>query len=158
MPPETEAQMHQAIVDYIRLQYPEAIFRTDWGAGARVTPKQRVEQKRLQQDRAYPDLFIAEPRSGFHGLFLELKRENTRIFKLDGTYVKDAHIREQANVLYNLSCRGYLATWGVGFDHAREVIDTYMELPKPNYKPPEWSIEIPQPKSKPKIKDDGKVF
>jgi len=158
MPPELEKELHQNIVDYIRLQYPEAIFRTDFAAGIKMTKRQAEIHRKLQKGPGYPDLFIAEPRSGFHGLFLELKRENTRIFKQDGTYVKDPHIREQANVLYNLSCRGYLATWGVGFDHAREVIDTYMELPKPNYKPPEWSIEIPQPKSKPKIKDDGKVF
>lgn len=149
----TEQQLHLIVTDYLRLKHPGVIFRTDWGAGARITPGQRVQHKRLQQDKGYPDLFIAEPRSGFHGLFIEIKKEGTRIKRKDGEYVSNEHIRQQATTLYNLSCRGYVATFGIGFDHIVQIIDEYLRLPKPNYSPPEWSIELPEPKKEVKSKE-----
>lgn len=81
----------------MRHQYPAIIFRFDYGAGLKLTMGQAVKQKKMQSGRAYPDLFIAKPKSEipvlkheeigravelkriYHGLFLELKREGVKL-------------------------------------------------------------------------------
>ena len=81
--------------------------------------------KRMQGGkRAWPDLFIAEPRHGYAGLFIELK--NTQIYKADGSLRKNEHVEEQAAVLKALQERGYKAVFAVGFDEARDIIDMYL--------------------------------
>lgn len=72
-------------------------------------------------------MFIAEPVGylGQSGLFLELKREKTRLKKKDGTWASP-HIAEQAEMLEQLRARGYGAEFAVGFDEAKEIIDNYL--------------------------------
>jgi hypothetical protein len=123
----TEAILHEQITQYLRLQYSAVLFRTDYAAGIKMTIGQAGRHKRLQSGRAWPDLFVAEPRRDFSGLFLELKREGTRVWLKDGkTLVADPHIREQAAVLQGLVDRGYFATFAVGFDEAKLVVDRYL--------------------------------
>ena len=141
----TEAQTHRNICDYLKLQYPEVIFRTDFASGMKLTVGQARKHASLQSGRSWPDLFIAEPRAGFHGLFIEVKKDGITIKKKDGNYVKDTHIREQALMLYTLGTHGYMATFGVGFDHCKQILDEYLGLPKPNYTPPEYDIQLPEP-------------
>lgn len=86
---------------------------------------QAVRHKRLQYSRAFPDLFIAQPRNGKAGLFLELKARN--IYKKDGTLLANPHVAEQAEMLAELRIRGYEAQFAVGFDKAREIIDRYLQ-------------------------------
>lgn len=130
---ESTLQVH--VADYIRLQYPRALFHSDYGSGIKLTPGQAAKQKRQNGGRrAWPDMFIAEPRTitqggdkyHYNGLFIELKREGTRILKKNGDLVADAHIREQNEVLCELARRGYSAWFAVGFDQAKEIIDNYL--------------------------------
>jgi hypothetical protein len=80
-------------------------------------------------------MFIAEPQlntsilkiSG--GLFLELKKEGTRLKKKNGEWAND-HIAEQAEILNQLKLRGYAAEFAVGFDQAKEIIDNYLGATK----------------------------
>lgn len=79
-------------------------------------------------------MFIAEPRTvsrmgdkySYAGLFLELKREGTRIFKKDGISYATSHLKDQAEVLVELNRAGYLAVFAVGFDRAKQIIDEYL--------------------------------
>ena len=136
----TELELQAQVADYIRLRYPSVIFHSDFGSGIKLTMGQAIRQKRLNGGRrAWPDMFIAEqswrvlsvadPFATRHygGLFIELKREGTRIFKKDGTLVSDAHIREQFDMLAELRNRGYAAEFACGFDEAKKLIDDYME-------------------------------
>lgn len=142
----TEAEVQEQVADYLRLQYPEAIFRSDFGSGTKLTWAQARRQKRQNGGRrAWPDMFIAEPkevaRTEFedkeksvafsfghcrYGLFIELKKAGTRIYKKDGTLVADKHIREQFDVLEQLRKRGYMAEFACGFDEAKKIIDEYL--------------------------------
>ena len=63
----------------------------------------------------------------YYGLFIELKKEGTRIFKKDGRLVADEHIREQFDMLHDLRARGYAAEFACGFDEAKKLIDDYMK-------------------------------
>lgn len=119
-----EGRLHEQVCDYLRLQYKSVIFRTDFAAGIKMTMGQAVRHKRLQSERAYPDLFIAEPRNGFAGLFLELKAVN--IYKKNGNLKADPHLHAQNEMLTRLQNKGYFASFAIGFDHAKRLIDVYM--------------------------------
>lgn len=136
-----EIDLQQQVADYIRLQYPGAIFHSDFGSGIKLTMGQAIKQKRLNGGRrSWPDMFIAEQSVrhedvsdhkiyewNYAGLFIELKREGTRIFKKDGKLVSDEHIREQFDMLMDLRARGYAAEFACGFDEAKKLIDDYMK-------------------------------
>lgn len=132
-----EIDLQQQVADYIRLQYPDAIFHSDFGSGIKLTMGQAIKQKRLNGGRrSWPDMFIAEAVfvpvdkysvQRYYGLFIELKREGTRIFKKDGKLVADEHICEQFDMLHDLRARGYAAEFACGFDEAKKLIDDYMK-------------------------------
>lgn len=122
-----EHDIYTMIADYLRYQYPTVIYRFDLAADLKLTMGQASKHKRLQRYRGYPDLFIAEPKGKYGGLFLEIKKDGVRIFKKDGTLVSDAHIREQYDMLHDLRARGYAAEFGIGFDATKKLIDDYMK-------------------------------
>lgn len=121
-----EASIHQLVCDFLRYQYPDVIFRTDFAAGIKMTVGQATKHKRMQGGRAYPDLFIAQPRHEYHGLFLELKREGASPYLKDGELSINKHIREQAETLDRLEALGYRARFAVGFEQATEIIKRYL--------------------------------
>ena len=123
----TEHQLYEQIAQYLQLQYPSVLYRFDWAADLKLTPGQAKKHKKLHPLRGYPDLFIAARRQRHSGLFLELKREGTTIYKKsDGQLVKDKHIREQAEMLDALRKRGYMAEFACGFEEAKRLIDAYL--------------------------------
>lgn len=121
-----EHDIYTMIADYLRYQYPTIIYRFDLAADLKLTMGQARKHKRLQRYRGYPDLFIAEPKGKYAGLYLEIKKPGTKIFKKDGAIVADAHIREQYGMLEDLRFAGYAAEFGIGFEATKELIDSYM--------------------------------
>ena len=121
-----ESDLQVMVADYLRLQYPNVMFHSDFGSGIKLTMGQAAKQKRQNGGRrAWPDMFIAEPKDIFAGLFIELKKEGTRLMKKDGSWASD-HLKEQANVLQELTHHGYKAKFACGFDEAKEIIDEYL--------------------------------
>ena len=131
----SEAELQKNVALYIRMQYPEAIFHSDFGSGVKLSMYQARMQK-LQNGgkRAWPDMFIAEPKwkeddNGvkwfFCGLFIELKKEGTRIKKKNGEWASP-HIKEQAELLEQLQTKGYEAKFAVGFNEAINIIDEFL--------------------------------
>lgn len=120
----TEHELYIQIARYLRLQYPKVIYRFDLAADMKLTPGQAAKHKRLHPFRGYPDLFIAQPQGKKHGLFIEIKKDGTRILKKNGDYSSD-HIAEQAEMLQRLEKVGYRAMFGVGFDQVKQIIDEY---------------------------------
>lgn len=147
----SEAQLQEQVAEYLVKQYPDVLFHSDFGSGARLTPGQAAKQKRQNGGRnKWPDMFIAEksirtyitaapktigkhpncqlPNAGelfYYGLFLELKKDGTRLRKKSGEYVNE-HIAKQAETLKKLRERGYCAEFAVGFDEAKRIIDEYL--------------------------------
>jgi len=128
-----ESELQEAVARYIRLRYPDVLFHSDFGSGIKLTKGQAMKQKRQNGGRrGWPDMFIAEPKvwelyyvCNYYGLFLELKKEGTRLRKKDGSWATE-HIAEQARILHALQDRGYKARFAVGFDEAKEIIDWYL--------------------------------
>jgi hypothetical protein len=139
----TEAQVHQNVADYLKLQYRDVIFwsNAEDSRKRHVTDQARI--KRLNSGRARPDLEVFAPRAGFHGLVIEIKKDNKQLFKADGKTYKSDHIQEQALMLLALRQMGYMAEFGEGFDHCKAILDEYLALPKPNYAPPQYEMKRP---------------
>lgn len=139
---KTEENLHLKICDYLRKNYPDVLFRTDFSSGMKMSPGQAAKHKKFQKSRAWPDLFIAK--SGVvefkedgliahlrkNGMFLELKADGTKLYKKNGEMVANKHYREQAEMLDKLNESGYYARFAVGYDQAIRIITDYLGEPK----------------------------
>jgi hypothetical protein len=122
----SEAILQQQVCDYLRLQYPNVMFRSDFASGMKLSIGQATKHKRLQSGKGYPDLFIIEPRGGYSGLFIELK--DTPIYKRDGSLRASEHLAEQQACHDILVDKGFAACFAVGFDESVDIINNYMNL------------------------------
>ncbi len=137
--PEYDLQVK--LVDYLLENYPYVVFRSDLG-GIRLPPGLAKKVKKLAcgskgqgEKIAYPDFFIAEPRSGWYGLYIELKFKTSyyAIGKNPKMYVlriSDEHITEQADVLRILRDKGYCGEFAGGWANLIHLVDWYLSLPK----------------------------
>ncbi len=125
---------HEAIVQsqacrFMRLQHPSVIFRSDFASGLHMTPFQAKTHASLQSGRAWPDIFIYEPRRGYNGAAFELKRDGTTIYlktgPRKGKLTANPHIQEQAAVLQDLTNRGYYADFCIGIDDFIRKVNWY---------------------------------
>ena len=120
-----EKDLQINICRWLKLQYPEVIFTSE-SSGLRLTISQARSLAKQRSGKGLPDLMIFEPRGGYHGLFLELKREGEKVFRRDGQIRSDAHLQDQYSVINRLNDKGYLAGFAIGFDEARALITKYM--------------------------------
>lgn len=131
---QREHRIYELIADHMATNHPGVVYRFDLAADLKLTLGQAKKHRRIQRFRGYPDLFIASPNwktkdgKGTHycGLYIEIKKEGTRIFRRDGRLVADEHIREQFDMLQNLQQVGYKATFGIGLEECLKIIDEYL--------------------------------
>jgi len=125
------------------LKAKKLIYRFDLAADIKLTQGQAAKHKKLQmKERGYPDLFIAEPKNGYAGLYIELKKDKSEVFLKDGiTYKKAAkkvknkrgvvieeydHIQEQLKMHDKLRAKGYKVVFGFGLKDTIEKIEEYL--------------------------------
>lgn len=129
-----EESLQRQICQFLRLEYPHIIFRSDYASGLHLTANQARVHASLQSGRAWPDLFIYEPSRNFHGMALELKKEGTTIIlktgPRKGKISSNPHLQEQAAMLNQLRHKGYYADFGVGFDDSVKKIRWYFKTPE----------------------------
>ena len=123
-----EQKIAWAIAEYLTLKHPDIIYRFDVAAGLKMTIGQAtVIKKKLLHKEGYPDLFIAEPRGKWHGLYLELKKDRNEVYKKDGGRRKNKHVQVQRAMLDRLLKKGYAATFCFGVDDCINVIEGYLQ-------------------------------
>jgi hypothetical protein len=120
-----EYQICKDIAIYMRMQYPNVIFHFDL-AGLNLSRAQAGMMKAIQSGRGWPDLFIAGPYKKYLGIFVEIKTEGTRLFKVNGDPATP-HIAEQLECMDKLRTIGYSCQFGIGFDNCKETIDEYLK-------------------------------
>jgi len=120
-----EETLHIAICNYIKIQHPRVLFTSE-SSGIRVSIYQAKKLKSMRSCAGLPDIMIFEPRKNYYGMFLEVKREGTIIYKKDGDMRADDHLKEQEEILHRLKQRGYFAEFVVGFEQAKAMIDYYL--------------------------------
>jgi len=116
------------ISTYLKLQYPKVLFHWDL-SGLNHSKAQAGMSKVIQCGRGWPDLFVAEKRGIYSGLFIEVKADGVNIFKKNSSEFTTPHIAEQSAMIDELNKRGYAASFCIGFNEAKMVIDAYL-----NYK------------------------
>lgn len=132
-----EDAIYEQLARYLNINWPQVIYHFDQSGMWTSSHKARNLYGKLNR-RAWPDLLIAAPRTikydkkdphkdiHFHGLFLEIKREGTRLYRRDGSYAS-SHIAEQDAQLERLRGLGYVAQFGVGYDQCVEYIESYLD-------------------------------
>lgn len=127
----SEEKIQLAVCKYLKIKYPNVIFMCDLASGLKMTLWMGARHKIMRSSRGLPDLFIAHPRPNpetnrlYNGLFLELKKDGTRIVKRNGQPASQ-HIGEQMVVLSELRKVGYSAQFACGYKEAIKIIDEYM--------------------------------
>lgn len=119
-----EYDVYKALATYLRVQYPNALFHFDM-AGVATSFAAGAMNKAIQKRRGFPDFQLLEPRHGYVGLILEIKRNGERLKKKDGAWA-DQHVAEQAEWLDDLCGRRYYACFAIGFDECKQIIDKYL--------------------------------
>ena len=122
-----EERIQAQLCRWVRLQYPNIIFRSD-GGGLNLPIGLAVKFSRIQAGRAYPDMFFPEPRGMYHGLFLEIKGTRKDLYKKSGQMRRTKHLVEQAKMLKTLAQKGYCALFGVGFEGCQDIIRKYLNM------------------------------
>lgn len=121
----TESIVQIDFCEYIKDKYPAVIFTSESG-GIRLTMGQSIVAKRTRSCRGLPDVFILEPRKGYFGLFIEIKKEGERVFKKNGEVISNDHVREQREIHERLKHKGYLSMFAIGLEQCKEIMDWYM--------------------------------
>ena len=123
-----EYNLAKAIAHYMKIQFPEVLYRFDM-AGLNLSKTQAGMNKSIQFGKGYPDFQIITPRTvdGVHynGMFLELKKEGEKLFKKNGDFVSE-HVENQHNFILKLREAGYFASFSIGFDMSKDFIDKYL--------------------------------
>ncbi len=120
-----EHELYKQVAVFLQVKYPDVFYRFDLAADLKLTIGQARKHKMIHPYRGYPDLFIAKVMNGSCGLFIELKKDGTRIKKKNGEWASP-HIKEQSEVLEKLRAEGYRAEFAVGFEEAISLIDEYL--------------------------------
>jgi len=121
----SEYKEHKMLASYIRMQYPKVIFTSD-SSGIRLPIGNAKKMLALKSHNRIPDMIIMKPMGGYHGLILELKRTGESPFRKDGKLKAGEHLKGQQDTILQLLDEGYLAMFGVGFQHAHRIVDKYM--------------------------------
>ncbi len=120
-----EEATHKAVCDYLKLQYPHVVFHSD-ASGLKLPIGQATVLSKLKSEKSIPDLFIAQPNSKYAGIYIEIKKDKSEVFTAKGNMRRTKHIQDQWAMLQKLRSKGYQATFGLGFDGCKKVIDAYL--------------------------------
>jgi hypothetical protein len=116
----SEHDEQAALCQWLDLTYPDVLYwATPNGAHLAGNARQRAaKMNKLKAEGFLPgvaDIFIAEPRGKWHGLFVEMKARG-------GTLTEN-----QKWFLSEVARRGYMDAVCYGFDDARGIVEDYLE-------------------------------
>lgn len=118
-----EQKDHASLCKYLEYQYPQLLWWHTPNEGKK-TAFERFLFAIMGGKKGVSDFIIIEPKGGYNGLVIELKAVGTKLFKRDGS----CYYPEQNEFLYNMRNKGFFATFAVGYDEAKAIIDDYMKL------------------------------
>lgn len=126
-PATTEEMLQAKVVRMLRMNFPDLLFTSAPHAGLQFKKKHLAQSAKAQgYTRGWPDLFIPYPSGLWHGLALELKSPNARLFTKKGRPATDT-IARQVDVLGNFFAMDYAAAMVADFVSAEVLITAYIE-------------------------------
>jgi hypothetical protein len=121
-----ETRIQIALATWVKLQYPTIIFTSE-SSGIRVPMGLAMQMKKQRSNHTLPDFMMFMPKGQYHGLFLELKKDRSALYKKNGDFRITQHIIEQNNTITLLNHYGYFARFACGLDQAMEYVNWYMK-------------------------------
>lgn len=126
---ETELSVHNQVCKYLKAQYPKVMFLSDFGAGIKMSIGMANRQSMQKSNHAFPDIMIFEPRGGWNGLFIEVKKDDSIYYKGTTDLKPVQHVLDQFHCIRLLTQKNYYADFGCGFIECKRIIDEYMSHP-----------------------------
>jgi len=119
-----EQLLASRLAAYIKMNYPEVIFRFDLAADMPLPMHLAKRGKELHGkfNRGYPDLFLARCTKKFGGLYLELKAGKS--------IPNTEHTRRQASYHTMLRLAGYKVEFCLGYEDCTEKVRKYLKKAK----------------------------
>jgi len=117
-----EQKIHAGIVEYLFYRYPHVLWWHTFNEG-RKTPFERFLFATMGGKKGVSDFIILEPRNGYNGLFLEIKKDGERLHKKNG----ESYFPEQEEFLKKCEERGFKSCFGIGYDESITIIDEYLK-------------------------------
>jgi hypothetical protein len=127
---QPEFLLQCALAQYLRVQYPRVMFRSDVGSQLKLSQFQAVNNKKIQADDfKCPDMMIFKAKQidgqTYHGLFLELKNSNPWLSP-DRLRKSPPNLKNQWRDIIRLRDEGYFADFFWSFGQAIKTIDWYL--------------------------------
>lgn len=111
----TESQEQRLLVQWFDLHYPQLqdlFFHIPNGGHRHMLVAKKMKSEGVRP--GIPDLKLAVPKQGYHGLFIEMKAQGGRLSP------------RQKVVISKLRANGYRVEVCRGFDAARAVVQDYL--------------------------------
>ena len=107
----SESQFQQVVARYLDM------MGVLWWHTPNGGSRNRLEAGKLKREgvkAGVPDIFIAEPRKGYHGLFIELKVGHNK------------PTEHQQHMFNRLEANGYKVAWSNSLTEVLDLIDNYL--------------------------------
>ena len=124
---QTEWSVQLQFCKWIKLQYPNLLFRSDIQSAGKLSGQMQNIKLILDPFRGFPDVQVYHKSGTYIGLFIELKRINSGTFLKDGSLSSRKHVQEQAAMHNLLRSIGYKVVIAEGFEQAKEVLESYLK-------------------------------
>lgn len=104
------------------------LFRVDFAADLRISVGLAVKNKKLQmKELGYPDIFIAMKNKKYGGFFIELKKDKSQIYKLNGEYKKNKHLEDQLVMHQALRKQKYKVEFAWNLTMFIDMVENYLK-------------------------------
>jgi hypothetical protein len=123
---QSEWSIQLQFCKWIKLQYPNVIFRSDIQSAGKLSGQMQNIKQILDPFKGFPDVQVYHKSGNYIGLFLELKRLDSGTFLKDGSLSTQKHVQEQAEMHNYLRLLGYKVEIAEGFEEAKRKFEEYL--------------------------------
>lgn len=114
-----------AFCKYLKKNYPDIEYRSDMSSGTKKDANMQNISNILQSGSGFPDTQIYEPRKGYVGIMIELKRVDSGAILKDGSLSSAEHIQNQHRKHERLRQRGWSVHFAEGSEEAIRIFENY---------------------------------
>ena len=126
MPIRTEWQEQLAFCKWLKMQYPDVLFRSDIQSAGKLTPAMQNIKLIIDPFRGFPDISIYLKRGQYCGLMIEMKRLNSGLYLKDGSLSSNKHVQEQNEMHIKLRENGWQVEFAEGMEAAISLFQNYL--------------------------------
>lgn len=122
----TEWQEQLAFCKWLKMQYPDVLFRSDIQSAGKLTPAMQNIKLIIDPFRGFPDISIYLKRGQYCGLMIEMKRLNSGLYLKDGSLSNGKHVQEQKEMHKKLRENGWQVDFAEGMQSAISLFQNYL--------------------------------